>query len=97
MKIDISNLRVHADARFARSGSILGGNITGGADAIRLEVSLDSDAPADRVREVIRLGEASCFTAGALRQVVPVELAATVNGESMQISVNENDEGGRTG
>jgi hypothetical protein len=47
---------------------------------------MDSDEPAERVAHLIRMAEASCYTMAALRNVVPVELSATVNGARFEVS-----------
>lgn len=86
MKIDVHNLKVKVDAQYHRAGSILAGTASAGADRIRLEAIFDADAPEEKLRELVRMAEASCYTAGALREPVPVGLAATINGEPFQVS-----------
>ena len=88
LKIDVSNVRIKVIAQYKRSGSVLAGNIKSGCDNIRTELSLESDAPQDRVAHLIRMAENSCFTLGALREPVPCELVATVNGEQVEIEAD---------
>ena len=86
MKIEIRNLRIKVDAQYRRAGSILAGTATAGGESFELEAIFDADAPEDQLRELVRVAEASCYTAGALREPQPVGLAATINGERFQVS-----------
>lgn len=80
LKIAIENVNVKVAAQYRRAGSILAGTASAGCDGVRIEVSLDSDAAPDQLGELLRVAEASCYVAGALREPVPVEVAATFNG-----------------
>ena len=86
MKIEIRNLRIKVDAQFHRAGSILAGTASAGGDRVQLEAFFDADASEEKLRELVRVAEASCYTAGALREPVPVGLAATINGERFEVS-----------
>ena len=66
---------------FHREGSVLAGNAQTRCDAIKTELSLDSDEPPERVAQLIKMAEATCFTMAALRNPAPVALEATVNGQ----------------
>lgn len=85
MKIPIEDLRIRVATQFRRAGSVLSGTATAGCDQVRIEVQLKSDAPSDRLAELIRVADASCYVAGALREPVPCELAATVNGQPLEL------------
>jgi hypothetical protein len=50
-------------------------------DSIKTELSLDSDEPPERVAQLIKMAEATCFTLAALRNPAPVALEASVNGQ----------------
>lgn len=83
LKIPVQNVRVRVSAKYRRAGSVLAGTATAGCEGVHLELELDSAAPQEQLRELVRVAEASCYTAGALREPVPIELAATVNGEPL--------------
>jgi hypothetical protein len=70
---------------YSRTGSILAGDIEAFADSITTELSLDSDEPPERVTQLVKLAETSCFTIAALRRPTPVELRVTLNGERFQV------------
>lgn len=86
MKIDVRNLKIKVDARYRRAGSILAGTATAGAEGIEIEAIFDADEPEERLRELVRVAEASCYTAGSLREPNHVGLAATINGERFEVS-----------
>jgi hypothetical protein len=85
MKMDVRDVRIKVTAQYRRDGSVLAGTITSGCDYVRTELSLESDEPEERVKELIRLAEASCFTIGTIRNLTPCELVATVNGKPVDI------------
>ena len=85
MKLPIRNLRVKVGAQYHRAGSILAGTATAGCDKIRTDVQLECDEPEDRVADLMRVAENSCYTIGALREPVPTELAVELNGRALSI------------
>ena len=85
MKLPIRNLRVKVGAQYHRAGSILAGTATAGCDRIRTDVQLESDESEDRVADLMRVAENSCYTIGALREPVPTELAVELNGRALNI------------
>jgi len=80
LHIEPHNVRITVTARYHREGSVLAGNARTACDSIKTELSLDSDEPPERVAQLIKMAEATCFTITALRNVSPVALEATVNG-----------------
>lgn len=85
MKVAVRDVRVKVIAQYRREGSILAGTITSGCDFVKTEINLASDEPADRLAELLRVAEASCFTIGAIRNPTPCELIAVVNDEPFPI------------
>ena len=81
LHIEPKNVRIKVTARYSRQGSILAGDAKTLCDSIKTELSLDSGEPPERVAQLIKMAEATCFTMAALRNPAPVELAATVNGQ----------------
>jgi hypothetical protein len=81
LHIEPKNVRIKVTARYRREGSVLAGNARTMCDSIKTELSLDSDEPPERVAQLIKMSEATCFTIAALRNPAPVELEATVNGQ----------------
>ena len=85
LKVSYSNPRVRVIAQYAREGAILAGTIRSWCESIRTELQLDSDEPRDRIAQLIRMAEASCFTLGTVRSSTPAELIVTVNGEPFEM------------
>jgi organic hydroperoxide reductase OsmC/OhrA len=81
----MQNLRVRVTAKYGREGSVLRGDARSFADSCHIEVSLDSTESAARLTQLIREAEASCFTIGAFRNPVPVDVVAAVNGEPFNL------------
>ena len=75
------NVRIKVTARYHREGSVLAGTAQALCDSIKTELALDSDEPPERVAQLIKMAEATCFTLAALRNPAPVALEATVNGQ----------------
>jgi hypothetical protein len=70
-------------AAFHEEGSVLKGNKRGSCDGFEIEVSLESDEPTEKVREMIRLAHAMCFTEAALTQANRIEFKHRLNGEEI--------------
>jgi hypothetical protein len=75
------NVRITVTARYSRAGSVLVGDAKTLCDSITTALSLDSDEPPERIAQLIKMAEATCFTIAALRNTAPVALEATVNGQ----------------
>ena len=75
------NVRITVESRFFRDGSALAGTAKSHCDSIITRLEMNSHEPQERVGQLIRMAEASCFTMAALRNVAPVELEASVNGQ----------------
>jgi hypothetical protein len=81
LHIEPKNVCIKITARYCREGSVIAGNAHTMCDSIKTELSLDSDEPPERVAQLIKMAEATCFTLAALRNPAPVALEATVNGQ----------------
>jgi hypothetical protein len=82
LNITPQNVRIKVTAKYHREGSVLAGTAKTQCDSIKTEVWLDSDESPERVSQLIKMAEATCFTLTALRHTAPVALEATVNGRS---------------
>jgi hypothetical protein len=81
LHIEPKNVRIKITARYSREGSVIAGNAHTRCESIKTELSLDSDEPTDRVAQLVKMAEATCFTLAALRNTAPVVLEAAVNGQ----------------
>ena len=85
LRIEPKNVRITITARYAREGSVIAGDARTLCDSIKTELALDSDEPPERVAQLIKMAEATCFTLTALRHPSPVILEARVNGQSFNV------------
>lgn len=85
MKMTVQNVRIKVTAQYRRGGSILAGTAKAGCDWVRTELQLEADEPEERVAQLIRMAEASCFAMGAVRDPTPCELVATMNGKRLEL------------
>ena len=58
----------------------------GGAIGLQTRVHVESREPPVRIRHLIRMGEQTCFTLGALVERTPTETTATLNGEPLELT-----------
>jgi organic hydroperoxide reductase OsmC/OhrA len=54
-------------------------------ERIEIRLSIDSPAPADRVRDLVRHAERACHAAQSFRHPIPVSLQATLNGDDLPV------------
>ena len=85
LHIEPKNVRITITARYSRQGSVIAGDARTLCDSIKTELALDSDEPSERLAQLIKMAEATCFTLTALRNPSPVTLEATVNGQSFDL------------
>lgn len=84
-KIVLRNDRVKVTAHFHEQGSVLAGSAEGACDGFEIDISLDSDAPAAEIAELIRLAHRMCFTEDALSHPARLTYRHTLNGEPIEI------------
>ena len=79
-KLKVKSIKVEQLVRFFREGSMLGGTMKAGGLGVETRVAIESDEPEEKIRRMMRVGEQSCFTLGAITGVVPVETHLDLNG-----------------
>jgi hypothetical protein len=84
-KLKIKNIQVNQTIRFFREGSALAGTLRAGCLGLESHVEIDSDEPEEKIREMTRMGERSCFTLGSLTTPVPVETRLKLNGRPLSL------------
>lgn len=84
MKLAIRNVRLDQTVRFYRAGSILGGTIKSGSLGLDVNIDVDSDEPAERIADLIRVAKASCFTHGTIAEPVTIETSLRLNGQPLE-------------
>lgn len=85
----ITSLRLEQVMRFFMQGSALAGTMRGGALGLETHLEVESDEPPDRIRQLVRMGEQTCFTLQSLLQPVPVHTRVTLNGQALPLEAPE--------
>ncbi len=84
LKLVLEDVRIDQTLEIYRTGSTRAGTIKSGASGLAVHVEVVSDEPPDRIAELIRVAKNSCFTHGALGEVVPVTMSASLNSELLE-------------
>jgi hypothetical protein len=65
-------------------GSVRDQSLHGGAKGLETHVEVESDEPPERIRELVRMAEQTCFTLGAWTQAVPTSTTVALNGRPLE-------------
>lgn len=84
--VSVGRLDVQQETRYTMMGSVLRGDMTGGALPVDVLVRLESAAPANRVQEVITLAEASSPGHAVMRDVLANTFSLALNGQAVPIT-----------
>jgi hypothetical protein len=90
MKISVTKASAKVRFRKLLGGSVLKGTVFCRWDGVDVHLTVESDAPADRLAHLIRNAKAGCFAEGLIVQSVPLNSTIEVNGKPFNI---EKDEG----
>ena len=82
-RIAVHDERIKVSAHFHEQGSVLRGDAEGFADGLEIEISLESEASEEQIRELVRLAHQMCFTEKALAGGVPLTQRHTLNGRAL--------------
>jgi hypothetical protein len=78
-------VRLEQTTRFFMKGSVREQTLHGGARGLETHVEIESKEPPERIEELVRMAEQTCFTLGAWTQTVPMTMSATLNGEPLEV------------
>ncbi len=85
-RVAIDSLTVVQDTWYTMTGSILRGDMTGGAKPADLLVKLESDAPEAVVARLISLAEASSPAQAVMRDVLANRFSLQLNGRELSVT-----------
>jgi hypothetical protein len=83
--MNITSTRLEQVMRFSTKGSLRDGTIENGCLGLDTHLEMEADESPERIRELLRMGEKSCYTMQALTAPVPVRTFAKLNGVSLQL------------
>jgi hypothetical protein len=85
MKLKVANASVKVRFRKFLGGSVLKGTVYNRWDGVDTHLSIESDAPPDKLAHLIRNAKNGCFAEGLIVQSVPLNSTVEVNGKSFHI------------
>jgi len=91
MKIAVTNANAKVRLRKFLGGSVLKGTVFCRWDGVDVDLSVDSDAPSDKLVHLLRNAKAGCFAEGLIVQSVPLNSTIKVNGKAFPIEGVTND------
>jgi len=80
LKVPAQGMRMRVTARYRVTGSVLDDSVAAEMLGAETVLELDSPAPPAEVARLVRTAERGCFVVQALRQPVPVQTRALLNG-----------------
>ena len=81
MKMPVAHASVRVRYRLFVGGSVLKGTVFCNVQGVDTHLSVESDAPPERLALLIRNAKQGCFAEGLIRQAVPLESTIDVNGK----------------
>jgi hypothetical protein len=85
MKISVTKASARVRFRKFLGGSVLKGTVYCRWDGVDTHLSIESDAPADKLAHLIRNAKNGCFAEGLIVQSVPLNSTVEVNGKPFHI------------
>ena len=85
MKIAVTKASVKVRFRKHLGGSVIKGTVFHKWDGVDTHLSVESDAPADKLAHLIRNAKNGCYAEGLVVQSVPLNSTVEVNGKPFQI------------
>ena len=78
-------MRLEQRTRFFMKGSVREQTLHAGASGLETHVDIESKEPPERIEELVRMAEQTCFTLGAWTRESPTTLTATLTGEPLEV------------
>lgn len=88
-RLSVDDIRLQQRARYFIEGSARKGTLHSRALGVETEVHVESNEPRERIQELIRMGEQTCFCHASVREPVPSEIRATLNGDALEVPERE--------
>ncbi len=85
MKLEVSNAKVSVRFRKILGGSVLKGTVFNKWEGVDTHLTLDSDAPPEKLAHLIKNAKNGCFAEGMIVQPVPLNSTVEVNGAPFPI------------
>jgi len=81
MKLTVKSASCKVRFRKFLGGSVIKGTVFNRWDGVDTHLSVDSDAPAEKIAHLLKNAKAGCFAEGLITQQVPLVSTLEVNGK----------------
>jgi hypothetical protein len=85
MKLTVTNATCRVRFRKLLGGSVLKGTVFNRWDGVDTHLTVESDAPPDKLAHLIKNAKAGCFAEGLITQSVPLTSTIEVNGKPFHL------------
>ena len=85
MKITVKNAKCSVRFRNFLGGSVLKGTVYNRWDGVDTHLSVECDAPPDKMAHLLKNAKAGCFAEGLITQQVPLQSTIEVNGKPFHL------------
>ena len=85
MNMTVSKASCKVRFRKFLGGSVLKGTVYNRWDGVDTHLSIECDAPPDRIAHLLRNAKAGCFAEGLITQSVPLNSTIEVNGKAFDL------------
>jgi hypothetical protein len=85
MKLTVTNATCKVRFRKLLGGSVLKGTVFNRWDGVDTHLTVESDAPPDKLAHLIKNAKAGCFAEGLITQSVPLTSTIEVNGKPFHL------------
>lgn len=89
MKIPLRGARVRVEMDYFMGGSVLKGTVYSGCTEVRTRFEIDSDAPEEKLRLLIRNAKRGCFAENMVQTAVPLKSEFRLNGREVKIGLGD--------
>ena len=89
MKMTVSKASCKVRFRKTLGGSVLKGTVYNHWDGVDTHLSIECDAPDDRIAHLLKNAKAGCFAEGLITQPVPLTSTIEVNGAPFDIEAQK--------
>jgi uncharacterized OsmC-like protein len=85
MKLTVKNATCKVRFRKFLGGSVLKGTVFNRWDGVDTHLTVESDAPPDKLAHLIKNAKAGCFAEGLITQSVPLTSTIEINGKPFHL------------
>ncbi|MFQ5915357.1 MAG: OsmC family protein [Nitrospinota bacterium] len=89
MKLPLKSAKVHVESDIFLGGSVLKGTVFSGFSEVRTHFELESDAPEEKLKSLVRNAKRGCFAENMVQTAVPLKSKYTVNGKEVEVELGD--------